>query len=150
MSLWYKYGPMTPPSQNPQQVVTFSECIRRYWISCRLVSSQIRPSCLLTYPFVQKWASSLKTIFWFTFCSYVSWILYGYRSKLRRKIPQSILRYRLSSCERCGIYCLGFSCTLNVFAFDRFTGASLFTQPIASTFSTTQCVVLAAEQLRRG
>ena len=42
--------------------VTFSGCIWSWRISRGLVSFQIRQFCLFTYPFIQKWASSLKMI----------------------------------------------------------------------------------------
>ena len=95
-------------NQNPHQTVTFPGCIWSWCISHGLISSQIRQFCLFTYPFIQKWASSLKMIclakfgltsncfrtqsantrrcLWsFTFSSWVSWILYC-RPKSRRKI----------------------------------------------------------------
>jgi len=53
---------MISPDQNPHQTVTFSGCIWSWCISRGLVSSQIRQFCLFTYPFIQKWASSLKMI----------------------------------------------------------------------------------------
>ncbi|CAI6358339.1 unnamed protein product [Macrosiphum euphorbiae] len=136
VSFWKKYGPMIPPDQNPHQTVTFSGCILFWCVLCGLVSSQIRQFCLLTYPFIQKWASSLKIIFlakfgstancprtqsantrrcvWsFTLSACVSWILYGCRPKSRRKIRQVEVTERPSSCERRGIDCLGF-CTFTV------------------------------------
>ena len=121
-SFWKKYGPMIPPDQNPHQTVTFSGCIWSWCISHGLVSSQIRQFCLFTYPFIQKWGSSLKMIYlakfgltsncsrtqsantrhrlWsFTLSSWVSWILQGCRSKSRRKIRQIEVAERSSSCE---------------------------------------------------
>jgi len=52
-----------PPAQNPHQTVTFWGCIITWWTSCGLVSSHIRQFCLLTQPFIQKCASSLKMFF---------------------------------------------------------------------------------------
>ena len=47
---------------NPHQTVTFSGCYCFWCNSCELVSAKIRQFCLLTYPWSQKWASSLKII----------------------------------------------------------------------------------------
>jgi len=61
-SFWKTYGPMIPPDQNSHQTVTFSGCIWSWCILRGLISSQIRQFCLFTYPFIQKWTSSLKMI----------------------------------------------------------------------------------------
>jgi len=59
-SFWKKYRPVIPNKPKSAPNSDFLGCIWSWCISRRLVSSQIRQFCLFTYPFIQKWVSSLK------------------------------------------------------------------------------------------
>jgi len=58
-----KYGPVTPPAQNPHQTVAHCACNGFSWITRGFSAPQIRQFCVFTYPSSWKCASSLKTIF---------------------------------------------------------------------------------------
>lgn len=55
---WKKHEPVIPPNQNPHQRVAFSGFIWWWYNSSGTV--QIRQFCLFIYPFILKWASSIK------------------------------------------------------------------------------------------
>ena len=57
-AVWADYSARPKSASNSH----FSGCNGFWCISCGLVSAQLRQFCLLTYPFNQKWASSLKII----------------------------------------------------------------------------------------
>lgn len=167
-----------PPDQNPPQTVTFSGCIWCWCTSCGFLLSQNRQFCLLTKPFIQKWASSLKMIFlpnswsisncskipiseytalslvvYFNFLgSWISWILYGCRPKSWRKIRQTEVTERPSSCERREIDFLVFSRTAAILPPFRWRTSVgwLIIEPVNSNLATKRRIVDSAGRLWRG
>ena len=129
-----KYGPVTPPAQNPHHTVARCACNGFSWITRGFSAPQIQQFCVFTHQSSLKCASSLKmiffeklpTTFWFSnnqlnsrrytwsvsLSSCVSWILLACRCRSFVRIRCMVLLEMSNCCEGWRIDVPGLSATL--------------------------------------